>query len=278
MNTAYANIGEGLQTAGDLLRQERPCEAEALYRALLDTEPPLTARERALVLDGRGRAQHALDMPTDAVKAFQESLALLRESVGPHPVTAGVLQHLSRALIAVGDIEASLVHGREAVDMLKAVYGEDHPQVAAAQFGLSYTLYTVRRYDEAETLVRQAMAAWERHLGPHCVEMATCLNNLGRIHEERGELDLGIACHRRSVAIRQDLLGDHPETGFGLGNLGTALASAGLWAEAVTTLAAAVACYERIGRGSGYEVDGYRRNLQLCREALAAETASSASH
>ncbi len=55
--------------------------------------------------------------------------------------------------------------------------------------------------------------------------MGTCLNNLGRLYEECGQLDRGIALHRKAVALRQDVLGDHEDTAFSLGNLGVALAS-----------------------------------------------------
>ena len=100
------------------------------------------------------------------------------------------------------------------------------------------------------------------------MNVSTCLNNLGRIYEERGLLEEGIGFHRRSLTIRRETLGEHPETAFSLGNLGTALASAGQWAEAAEVLEECVACYSRQGIDTP-QVDGYRRNLEICRMALA---------
>ena len=58
-----------------------------------------------------------------------------------------------------------------------------------------------------------------------------------------------------------------------MGNLGTALASAGRWREAADMLEQAIACYARCGHTGGNDIEGYRRNLEVCRSALAREHA-----
>ena len=70
------------------------------------------------------------------------------------------------------------------------------------------------------------------------------------------------------MAIRKELLGDHTETAFSLGNLGVALATAGQWQEAVDTLQEALDCYARAGHTTGPYIEGYRKNLEICRHAL----------
>ena len=69
-------------------------------------------------------------------------------------------------------------------------------------------------------------------------------------------------------AIRKELLGDHTETAFSLGNLGVALATAGQWQEAVDTLQEALDCYARAGHTTGPDIEGYRKNLEICHHAL----------
>ena len=113
--------------------------------------------------------------------------------------------------------------------------------------------------------------------------MSTCLNNLGRICEETGRPDEGIALHRAALDIRRKVLGDHPETAFSMGNLGTALASAGRGRlsslssslacrlSSADMLEQAIACYARCGHTGGNDIEGYRRNLEVCRSALARE-------
>lgn len=270
-----ASLSERLDAVDRHLQQEQSREAEALCRELLYT--PCTLPEKALILDRLGQALHGQDRLSDARDALEESLALLRQTIGVHPVLAAVLQHLSRVCVSMQDLQTAYAHGNEALSMFLSLYGPEHPQVAAARFGLSFVAYNARKYDEAEALSLEAMRLWTQHFGPKSVEIATCLNNLGRIYEERGDFTTGISYHRQSVAMRKELLGLHPETGFALGNLGTALASAEQFPEALATLKEAIACYEHCGRSTGYEVDGYRRNLKALEDALNAHSPSSAS-
>lgn len=267
-----ANLSERLDAVDSRLQQERLNEAETLCREML--QESWTLPEQALILDRLGQALHGLERVAEARSVFEQALALLRQSVGTHPVVAAVLQHLGRACVSMQDVQAAYTHGNEALSMLVSIYGPEHQQVASARFSLSFVAYNAKKYDEAEALSLEAMRLWTQHFGPKSYEISTCLNNLGRIYEERGDLTTGIAYHRQSVAMRRELLGIHPETGFSLGNLGTALASAEQWDEAATILKEAIACYEQSGRGTGYEVDGYRRNLTVCEDALNTPPAS----
>ena len=140
---------------------------------------------------------------------------------------------------------------------------------ASALFSRSWEAYEQRRLFEAENLTRQAKELWEQELGPECLQVSTCLNNLGRICEETDRAEEGIVWHRAALAMRHKLLGDHPETAFSYGNLGTALAMAGYLEEAVEMLGAAVDCFERCGDSGGHDVEGYKRNFEICRAALA---------
>ena len=139
---------------------------------------------------------------------------------------------------------------------------------ASAIFSRAWEAYTQRRLFEAENLIRQAKDLWEQELGPESLQMSTCMNNLGRICEETDRAEEGIVWHRAALAMRQKLLGDHPETAFCYGNLGTALAMAGYLEEAVEMLGAAVACFERCGDSGGHDVEGYKRNFEICSAAL----------
>lgn len=265
------DLSAGLHEAEKLLQQGLAADAEARLRSLLAEAP--AGPQQALLLDAMGRTLHCLQRPAEARQALTQAVELLQTTLGAHQATAVVLQHLAHFCRAVDDLDASFKHGQEAVNMLIAVHGEDHPLVAASLFSLSHSIYIDRRYTEAEAMVRRAMGIWERRHGPECPEIASCLNNLGRIYEERGQLDEGIALHRQAVNMRRKLFGEHPETAFSLGNLGTALASAGQFSEAIDNLEQAIACYAACGLPHAPEVPGYRENLRVCREALAAENA-----
>lgn len=141
---------------------------------------------------------------------------------------------------------------------------------ASEIFERGWDAYLRRRYDEAETLITQAKELWEQELGHESLPVSTCLNNLGRICEETDRLEEGIRWHRAAVALRRRLLGEHPETAFCLGNLGTAYAFGGQLENAEQALGEAVAMFEKCGDG-GHDVEGYRKNLDICRKVLAGE-------
>lgn len=160
------------------------------------------------------------------------------------------------------------LHKALALDGLGRAVFEQGRQ-AEAMMRLSACLYMQRDLDGAEALLLKARDVFEKQSGDESrMDVSTCLNNLGRIHEERGDLEQGIALHRQAVAIRKELLGDHTETAFSLGNLGVALATAGQWQEAVDTLQEALDCYARAGHTTGPDIEGYRKNLEICRHAL----------
>ena len=135
-------------------------------------------------------------------------------------------------------------------------------------FARSWAAYSQGDLKEAEEFTLQAKAIWEKEMGPESLPVSTCMNNLGRIGEETDRPEEGIEWHRKALALRKKLLGDHPETAFCYGNLGTALAAHGKFEEAIDILSAAITIFEKCGNTNGHDVEGYRRNLAVCVEAL----------
>lgn len=135
-------------------------------------------------------------------------------------------------------------------------------------FARSWAAYSQGELLEAEKLTLEAKAIWEKEMGPESLPVSTCLNNLGRICEETDRPEEGIEWHRKALALRKKLLGDHPETAFCYGNLGTALAARGQFEEAIDMLSAAIETFEKCGNTNGHDVEGYKRNLAVCVDAL----------
>ena len=196
-----------IRAAGKLMAAGDLAGAESRYRQLLDkgTDNPL---HKALALDGLGRAVFEQGRQAEAIEAIEAAVSLLRERQGGQdPATCGALQNLGRLYLAAGQVEKSIAVSREAVDGLRAGFGEDHPLVAGAMMRLSACLYMQQDLDGAEELLLKARDVFEKQSGDESrMDVSTCLNNLGRIHEERGDLEQGIALHRQAVAIRKELL------------------------------------------------------------------------
>ncbi len=259
-----------LQEAEALLMKGDPATAENAFRVLLSDAPP-PSPARLLVLNGLGRSLHALSRNTEAEQIFMEALDLLRAAFGlRHPHVSGGLQNLARLRADRGAVAEAMALGQEALDILMETCGSEDPRVAGARLNLSSHQYAAGDFDAAEANLRAALEIWERQAGPCSMEVSTCLNNLGRLYERKGDARSGVFFHRQAVEIRTALLGDHPETAFSLGNLGAALAGDSRWKEAIEALEAALACHERLGRADGEEAAACRANLDLCRKASAA--------
>lgn len=248
--------------------------ARGAYQDCLDAMEDLCRRHpedalcRAMALEAMGRAHAALRQPAEAVSALEESLRLLRQCEGPRsPLTLGVMQNLAFALEGLGRLDAAIDLGTEAAEGLERTCGPQSPRLAECLLRLSSAWYRRRHFERAEGLVRRALAIWEAQGNRE--KMGTCYNNLGRIHEERGDLDAGVAWHRKALALRERVQGEHEDTAFSHGNLGVALAMAGHLEEAAEHLQAAVDMYGRLGKAQCPEALGYAENLGVCRSALA---------
>lgn len=241
-------------------------QAETELRALLTRYPDLSSEQEGEVLYALGLAQFRQNRVAEARDTLKQTCRMFEHAEGAAPALA--MTAPARAELACGDTNESVTTGRAALALLKARLAPEDPRLAPSLFSLSFGEYAARNMSQAEALCLEAKELWEKRCGPDCLEVSTCLNNLGRICEETGRAEEGIAWHRRALELRRRALGDHPETAFSLGNLGTALAAAGHWEEGTAVLEEALACYARCGHTQGGDIDGDRRNLNVCRSAL----------
>ena len=263
-----------LMLAEGLLNMGKAIEAEGVFRMALDMAAAEGLAEKNMVpaFDGLGRSLFVQKKWDDAESAFQRILEILRAAFGEtHSNVALALQNLARVYSARGDHAAAIELGQRAVGMLRANLGPEHPRVAQAYFSLSGIKYTAKEFASAGEDIRASLRIWELANGPECNEVALCLSNLARVHEELNEPLKGALLHGRVAALRKKTLGDHPDTAFSLANFGSSLAEAGRLHEAITALQEALLCYEHIGGADSPQAEICRRNLQHCKEAAAAE-------
>ena len=123
-----------------------------------------------------------------------------------------------------------------------AALGPDHLFVADDQVALAGVLLDLDRGDEAEQLLRQALATNERIHGPVHYEIGVILGTLGSAAQRRGALEEAEALQRRALAVKREVLGDrHPELAITLNNLGVVVRRQGRNDEAAQLYRGAIA-------------------------------------
>lgn len=265
--TPEAALREGL----DLLRAGNAQEAATMLEEVVARPreaAPEHTRLRALALDGLGRARIALGDTTGGIAALREAAELAaNDGEALAPLRCALLQNLCFALSESGATEEGAAVGEEAARLAETLYGPEAPELAGALLRLSAAPYRARDFARAGALILRAKAIWEAQPGPAPQQVGTCLNNLGRIHEELGDMAGGIAFHREAVAFRRTQA-DKGDLAFSLGNLGVALAQDGRWREAADALEEALDIYGALGKAESREARGYAANLDICRRAL----------
>jgi tetratricopeptide (TPR) repeat protein len=134
-------------------------------------------------------------------------------------------------------------HAQTALTVRRA----DDPGVAADQELLARLLARRAEYDQAEKLLRHALATFDATLGEDSDQAAGCAHELASVLGARHRFDEADALYRRALSTRRKILGSaHPDTAVTLHNWALLCDSAGrpeearlLWAEADAVIAAA---------------------------------------
>lgn len=219
--TAY--VKEGLGFA--LVNQGRSAEAEPLLREILEDMRRLYGPNHPVIgvtLTNLGNALSDLDGRIDeAEQVYLESVSVLRVNAKDSGT------ELATSLNNLGSLYLKQKRWSEARDayaearaLRLASLGREHPDTIATQMGEALALNKLEAYDEAEVLLRGAVASFTTQLGRQHWRTANAqmyhglvLTNLGRYREARTELieaeqslstALG-ADHYRTVAARKAL-------------------------------------------------------------------------
>jgi hypothetical protein len=124
------------------------------------------------------------------------------DRLGAHgPLRARVELATARRLLAQRRPEAAEVPAKRALDILRRLYGEDHPEVARALEVLAQVEAQRGRPQEALAHQRAALVALERALGLEDPALASALLGLSRTERALGEVEVADAHCRRAVRL-----------------------------------------------------------------------------
>lgn len=210
----YAKARELLQSSSEIAEQ--------------GTQSGMPASELALIQSTLGQLYDALDDQHGAEKAYMRGLSMLGEvtddtreqAVWLLSNLAGVYRNTHKEQAS----EATYLRALELLDAPGAPSANARHKwtKAAIQNNLTQLYRWSGRFDEAETLSRQAMALTAEATGTDSRDFANRLHNLGLILADRGKTDEAEMVLRDALALRESLEG---ELGRGYGATVGVLAS-----------------------------------------------------
>lgn len=213
----YGNLGL-VDRAADQARR-----ALEQQRARLGPRHP----EVAVALDQLGELLTQQERYDEAEPLLRDALAQQREFLGDEsPTTVSTSAHLGALLQERGDLAQAEPILRHVLASRRraAVTAADSIVLTNAINDLAVLLFVRGKYDEAEPLDREALAASAHLLGEDHPATAMTVQNLAQVQQLRGHLDEAEALFRRALAAKRRALGNaHPSVTISLNNLGAFL-------------------------------------------------------
>jgi tetratricopeptide (TPR) repeat protein len=203
---------------GLMMRMGRPREAATEYRAAL------AALEASIGLQNpdagrcyRGLGDVALEQRrmSDADSMYARAHAVFIARGGPRsgdvPPT---LRRIGVLRLEQGRLDDAVETLTGALDLGVEVYErDDHPGLAETLVALARARTVKGEQNEAERLLRRALAIAEKAHGADHPDVAEALHGLGQVLAARGQHDEAQPCFDRALDVREKRLGpSHPDT------------------------------------------------------------------
>jgi tetratricopeptide (TPR) repeat protein len=108
----------------------------------------------------------------------------------------------------------------QALQLMKKLFGEEHPDVALMTNNLAELYHAQGRYEQAEPLLEQALELRRRLRGEEHPEIAASINNLAALYHVQGRYEEAELLFEKSLKLWKKLFGtEHPGVTHSLNNL-----------------------------------------------------------
>jgi CHAT domain-containing protein/tetratricopeptide (TPR) repeat protein len=216
-----ADVGEAIPVtmaglANNLNAQGRFAEAEPLFRALVAYEQGragANSPQAVLATNNLGYTLGRLGREREAEPLLRKALAAAEaQGGGDTQLVARVLNELAGAVEGQGRlIEAETLYRRAL--LIKRAQKQADVETAVATINLGSVLARQSRYDEAEPLLKSALALAESGVGKESRQAAAARGALGNLAFARLDYQAAAESYAAALSIERRLLGpDHPDT------------------------------------------------------------------
>ena len=207
---------------------------------------------------------------------YKRAMEIALAAIGAerNPLLTSLHHNLGGLEHARGNYAAAEPHARLAVELRRATAPE-HLSLALDEGALAAVLEGLGQHEEAELLLRSALARLEVAPALHRHELAVTLNNLAAIRYRLGDLDEAALLYRRALATKRDLAPDTPELAVSLNNLALVLVKQGCTEEALAMYEEALTLFRNGLQPTHPSIAKCARNYaKLLREAGRADQAA----
>ncbi|HEV7358922.1 MAG TPA: tetratricopeptide repeat protein [Steroidobacteraceae bacterium] len=242
---ALANLSQALNDAGRLAGAEANIkESVALSRA--GDGPPSV--ETADILRQYGWfLLNAKSDPEAAARLFSEALVIYRSAPGDQRMgIASALGALSGAAAWAGQFAHAEQLLRDAMNLLGATVGRNHPDYAAAMSTLGYLLMEQGKYADAEQTLNEAIEIERGDFGVDNQRVASIEADLGTVYEREGDPVRAMKITQDALRIVSQRLGsNHLMVGYVMDAIAKLYLDAGDLDAAERTARQVLAIYEK---------------------------------
>ncbi|MEN8162109.1 MAG: serine/threonine-protein kinase, partial [Myxococcota bacterium] len=224
---AFVVLAAGF-TASTLYQSAR-IRAESA-RVSRERDKALEVRSFLLEMFGTSGPDEATGDTVTARQLLDRRAASLEAAYAGDPeMRAEMMAVLAEGYEKLGLFDRGEPLAREALELRRATLPASHPDMVASLNLLGWLVRQRGRLDEAEPLLREAVAAGRDAFGEEGdPRLARALNDLGVVRNAVGAFDEATELFRESIAMRLRLLGeDHVGVAISTSNLAVALYSSG---------------------------------------------------
>ncbi|MCR5562779.1 MAG: tetratricopeptide repeat protein [Desulfovibrio sp.] len=258
---------ETLTNISLLLKNRDWAEAEKALDAI--DGAALSDRERIVYYDQRAALLRATRRLPEAEELCHTALSLAETIFDADDVRlARVLHNYSMTLDMEQKYEEAIPLAERELAILRKRLPPDSLEITDSVVALAKHHYELGRFTLAREMLEEAIKNYTEKGGRESIGVATCLNNLGRILENKGYNEEAVPLFEEASALREKLQGAHPDTAFTLLNYGTCLAGVGRYKDASQVLIKCRDMYLELGMDDSPYLQAARDNLMLCFNAV----------